>query len=173
MKMRNLNNKQIIKINAFKFKKTLRMATSLKQTNDQIKSRFITQKRLFNTRSIYKNVLEYFSVILEDDKRFYTYFKKRFPKSFKYLPMVKFVTFLFMLITLKIDYQTYLVFFYSIVEKESLIIASPKFYSQYTFGFYFVIIIYEFVLSVYITLKANSPLRNVVSQTEKHTVKTR
>ena len=49
--MKNLNNKQIIKINAFKFKKTLRLTTSLKQTNDQIKFRFITQKRMLSTYS--------------------------------------------------------------------------------------------------------------------------
>ena len=144
--MKNLNNKQIIKINDLKFKKTLRMTTSPKQTNNQIKLRFITQKRLFNTRSIYKNVLEYLSVILEDEKRFYAYFKKRFPKSFKYLPIVKFVTFLFMLITLKMDYQTYSVLSSSILEEEFLTLAQTKFYSQYSFCFYFIIIIYEFVL---------------------------
>jgi hypothetical protein len=84
------------------------VTTTLKQTNDQIKFRFITQKRLFNTRSIYKNVLEYLSVTLEDDRRFSNYFKKRFPKSFKYLPIVKFVTLFFIIpITLGIDYQTY------------------------------------------------------------------
>ena len=55
IKMKNLKNKQIVKVNDLKF-------------------RVITQKRLFNTRSIYKNVLEYFSIILENDKRFYAYF---------------------------------------------------------------------------------------------------
>ena len=171
MKTKNLNNKQIMKINDLKFKKTLRMTTFLKQTNDQIKFRFITQKRLFNTRSIYKNVLEYISVILEDEKRFYAYFKKRFPKSFKYLPIIKFVTFLFILITLKMDYQTYSILSSSRIEEESLIFAPTKFYSQYSFCFYFVIIIYEFVLSVYPTVKANSPVKNVVFQIGKHAVK--
>ena len=148
------------------------MTTFLKQTNDQINFRFITQKKLFNnTRSIYKNVLEYLSVTLEDDKRFYAYFKKRFSKSFKYLPIVKFVTFLFILTTLKMDYQTYSVLSSSILEEESLILAPPKFYSQYSFCFYFVIIIYEFVLSVYVTLKANSSVKNVVFQIGKHAVK--
>ena len=163
--MKNLNNKQIIKINYLKFKKTPGMINFAKQI------KFITQKRLFNTRSIYKNVLEYLSVILEDDKRFYAYFKKRFPKSFKYLPIIKFVTFLFILITLKMDHQTYLVLSSSILEEESLILIPTKFYSQYSFCFYFVIIIYEFVLSVYVTLKANSPVKNVVFQIGKHAVK--
>ena len=99
----------------------------------------------------------------------FVYFKKRFPKSFKYLPIVKFVTFLFILITLKIDYQTYyLVLSSSIFEEESLILASIKFYSQYSFCFYFVIITYEFVLSVYVTLKASSPVRNKKSPTRRH-----
>ena len=88
--MKNLNNKQIIKINDLKFKKTPEMINFAKQ----IKLKFITQKKLLNTRSIYKNGFKYLSVILEDEKRFYAYFKKRFPKSFKYLPIIKFVTFL-------------------------------------------------------------------------------
>uniref|UniRef100_UPI003001CB00 hypothetical protein n=1 Tax=Cocconeiopsis kantsiensis TaxID=3082010 RepID=UPI003001CB00 len=157
--MKNLNNKQIIKINALKFKKNT-SNDYFSKTNNQIKFRFITQKRLFNTRSIYKNVLEYFSVILEDDKRFYAYFKKRFPKSFKYLPIVKFVTFLFIFTTLKIDYETYSALYSSMLEEKSLILEPTKFYSHYSFGFYFVIIIYEFVLSVYVTLKASHPAIN-------------
>ena len=68
------------------------------------------------------------------------------------------------------DYQTYSVLS-SILEEESLIPAPTKFYSQYSFCFYFVIIIYKFVLSVYVTLKANSPMKNVVFQIVKHAVK--
>ena len=144
----------------------------LKNLFNQIFFRPINKNPLFNIHSIYKNFLEYLSVTLEDDKRFYVYFKKKFPKSFKYLSIVKLVAFLFILITLKSDYQTYSVLSSSsILEEESLTLASPKFYSQYSFFFYFVIIIYEFVLSVYVTLKANSPVRNVVFQIGKHAVK--
>lgn len=113
------------------------MTTSIIQTNNQIKLRFITQKRFINTHSIYKNVMEYFTVILENEKRFNAYFKKRFRKSFKYLSKVKFVTFIFCILTTYIDYETYLEFFYSIFEEESLNLAAPKFYSYYSFGFYF------------------------------------
>ena len=63
MKMKNLNNKQIIKINDLKFKKTPGMINFAKQI------KFITQKKLLNTRSIYKNGFKYLSVILEDEKR--------------------------------------------------------------------------------------------------------
>jgi hypothetical protein len=136
-----------------------------------IKLKFITQNRLFSNRSIYKNVLNHLSVILEDEKRFYAYFKKKFPKSFKYLPIIKFITFLLILITLQMDYQTYSVLSSTILEEKSLILAPTKFYSQYSFCFYFIIIIYEYVLSIYVTLKANSPVRNVVFQIVKHTVK--
>ena len=52
--------------------------------------KLITQKMSSNIRSIYKNVLESLSEVLEDDKRFYAYFEKKFPKSFKYLPIIKF-----------------------------------------------------------------------------------
>ena len=58
------------------------------------------------------------------------------------------------------DYKTYSVLSFSILEEESLILAPTKFYSQYSFCFYFIIIIYEFVLSTYVTLKAKSPARN-------------
>ena len=135
------------------------------------KNYLFAQKRLFNTRSTYKNVLEYLSVILEDEKRFHAFFKKRFPKSFKYLPIVKFVIFLSIFITLKMDYQTYSALPSSILEEESLITFPPKFYSQYSFCFYSVIIIYEFVLSIYVTLKANSPIENVAFQIGKYTAK--
>lgn len=145
--MKNFNNKQIIK-----------------QTHNQKKFRF-------NTCSIYKNVSEYLSVILEDDRRFFAYFKKRFPKSFKYLPIVKFVTFLFILTTVNMDYQTYSVLYSCIFEEKSLNLTPTKSYSQYSFFFYFVIIIYEFVLSVYVTLKANRPVENFFFQIGKHTVK--
>jgi hypothetical protein len=129
------------------------------------------QINMKNLNSIYKNVLEYFSVILEDNRRFRAYFKKRFPKSFKYLPIVKFVTFLFILITLKMDHQTYLVVLTAILEEKSLTPDSIKFFSQYSFCFYFVIIIYEFVLSVYVTLNANSPVRKVIFQIGTNAVK--
>ena len=129
------------------------------------------QKRMLSTHSLYKNVFKHFSVILEDEKRFYAYFKKKFPKSFKYLPIIKFVTFLLILITLKMDYQTYSVLSSTILEEESSILDPTKFYSQYSFCFYFIIIVYEYVLSIYVTLKANNPVRNVVFQITKHTVK--
>ena len=58
------------------------------------------------------------------------------------------------------DYQTYSVLSSTILEEESLILAPTEFYSQYSFCFYFIIIIYEYVLSIYVTLKANSPVRN-------------
>lgn len=167
--MKKLNHEQIIKINALKFKKIIRMTTSLKPKSYQIKSRLTTQKRLFNSRSIYKNVLEYLYVTLEDDKRFHTYFKKRFPKSFKYLPIVKFVSFLVIFITLKIDYQTYSVL--SSTPEESLIVVQTKLYSPYSFCFYFVTIIYQLLLSVYVTLKANSPVKHAAFQIAKHTAK--
>jgi hypothetical protein len=132
---------------------------------------FIAQKRHFSIRSIYKNVLNHLSVILEDEKRFYAYFKKKFPKSFKYLPIIKIITFLLIFITLKMDYQTYSVLSSTILEEKSSTLALTKFYSQYSFCFYFIIIIYEYVLSIYVTLKANSPVRNVLFQIGKHTVK--
>jgi hypothetical protein len=172
IKMKNLKNKPIIKINDLKVKKTLLINTFLKQKNDQIKFRLIDQKRLLNTSSIYKNILEYFSVILEDGKRFNAYFKKRFPKSFKYLYIVKFVTFLIMFITLQIDYQTYSVISSSIEEESLIPISVPtKFYSTYSFCLYLVIIIYEFVLSLYVTLNSNSLVENVVFQIGKHVAK--
>lgn len=98
-------------------------------------------------------------------------FKKKFPKSFKYLFMVKFITFLFLFITLEMDYQTYYSARLSICEGKPLIPASTNFYSQYIFYFYFFIVIYEFVLSVYVTLKVSSPVKNVVFQIGKHAIK--
>ena len=47
MKMKNLNNKRIIKINDLKFKKTPGMINFAKQ----IKLKFITQKRILSTHS--------------------------------------------------------------------------------------------------------------------------
>jgi len=69
------------------------------------------------------------------------------------------------------DYQTYSVFLSSVLAEKSSIPAPTKFYSQYIFCFYFVIIIYEFVLSVYVTLKADSHVENVVFQIGTHAVK--
>ena len=70
------------------------------------------------------------------------------------------------------DYQTYsAVLSSTILEEESLILAPTEFYSQYSFCFYFIIIVYEYVLSIYVTLKANSSVRNVVFQIGKHTVR--
>ena len=108
---------------------------------------------------------------MEDKKRFNTYFKKKFPKSFKYLPMVKFVLFLLILLTLKMDYETYSVFSSTILEEESLILAPTEFYSPYLFCFYFIIIVYEYVLSIYVTLNANSPVQMSAFQIGMHTLR--
>jgi hypothetical protein len=102
---------------------------------------------------------------LEDDKRFNAYLKKKFPKSFKYLPIIKLVTFMFIFITLKMDYQTYSVLSSTITDEESLNLTSTKFYSQYCFSFYIIIIVYEYVLSIYVILNANHPSLEGLSET--------
>lgn len=117
---------------------------------------------------LYQKASKYLSVLLEDNKRFYVYYKKRFPKSFKYLPICKFLGLIVIFITIYVDYQSYLEYSFSMLEKESLTLAPPKQYSYYSFSFYFVIIIYELVLSIYITLNANSPVRNTIFQIGKH-----
>jgi len=129
---------------------------NLKNQHIKLKLKCSTHKKMLSTRSIYKIVFNHLSVILEDKKRFNTYFKKKFPKSFKYLPMVKFVLFLLILLTLKMDYETYSVFSSTILEEESSILAPTEFYSTYLFCFYCIIIVYEYVLSIYVTLNANS-----------------
>lgn len=69
---------------------------------------------------------------------------------------------------MQIDFQTYSLFSSSILEEGCVTLATkPNFYSQYSFGFYFIMIIYEFVLSIFIILKANSPIRDVAFQVGK------
>ena len=58
------------------------------------------------------------------------------------------------------DHQIYSLLFSTIFEKEFLILALTKLYSQYSFFFYFIIIIYEFVLSVYVTFESNPSFEN-------------
>jgi hypothetical protein len=127
---------------------------------EELKKKY-NQKELFNKSIVRKNILDYISVILEDRERFNAYYKKRFPRFFKYLFLVKFVALVFIYITLYIDYQTCSSLYYSIVEEKSLI-PNPTFYSYYSFFFYFVIIICEFVLAVYVCFKANSPIQNKI-----------
>lgn len=70
------------------------------------------------------------------------------------------------------DYQTYSVFFSSpILEERTLVVTSTNSYSQYSFSFYLIIIIYEYVLSMYVISKANSPIRNTIFQYGKQTIK--
>ena len=133
--------------------------------------KFITQKILFNTCSTYKKVSEYLFISLEDEKRFKAYYKKRFPKSFKYLPIVQFLALLSIFVIAYIDSQTYKEYLCSVLQEEPVIPANPKFYSHYIFGFCVIITIYEFVLSVYVTLNANSPVINAVSQIGKNALK--
>ena len=116
------------------------------------------QKRFFSNSSMYEKTLRYISVILEDDKRFSVYFRNNFPKSFKYLPIIKLITIFFIFMILILDYSAYSTFFSVTIQNESVACISPKFYSQYLFCFYFGIILYEFFLSSYVTLKANSPV---------------
>lgn len=150
------------------------MIYKIKETLSNISKNLnlFTQKQMVSVNSIYKNILNRFSVILEDEKRFYSYYKKRFPKSFKYLPIVKFVTFLSMLFTLEMDYQTYSSILSSTISEEKSLISTPtKFYSKYSFCFYGVVIVYEYLLSIFVTLKANSPIRDFTFQLVKHTAK--
>jgi len=125
------------------------------------------EKKIINFK---KNVLQYITEIFEDERRFNNYFKKRFPKSFKYLPIVKLLGFLLILVTLKMDYQTYSVLSSPTPEK-SLALDPIKSCSQYSFFFYLITIMYEFIISVYVTLKAKSPVRHIVLQIAKNTVK--
>ncbi len=124
------------------------------------KTIFYIQKKFFNTNSLFykKKVLGYISTVLEDDKRFSAYFQKRFPMSFKYLPIVQFIVLLLMFLTVLMDNETYKVFLSSMLAGESPPVSSVS-YSRYTFGCFFVILVYEFVLSIYVIFKANHPLK--------------
>ena len=112
-----------------------------------------------------------FHVLLEDERRFQVYFKKKFPKSYKYLSIVKILTLLSIVLTANMDYHTYTEFLSSVLREEPLSPAETKSYSKYSFGFYVIIIIYEFILSVYVTLNANNPVTNVAFQIGKNAVK--
>jgi len=76
-----------------------------------------------------------------------------------------------MLTAIVVDYQNYSRLFFAISLEESLILAQTEYYSQYVFCLYFTIIVYEYVLSIYITLKANHPVKNFAYQFAKHTAK--
>jgi hypothetical protein len=91
--------------------------------------------------------------------------------SYKYLPLVKIVSLLLMLTAIGVDYQSYSKLFFAISLEKSLTPPQAEYYSQYAFCLYFAVIIYEYLLSIYITLKANHPLRNVAYQFAKHTAK--
>lgn len=80
--------------------------------------------------------------------------KKKFPMSYKYLPLVKFVSLLLLFKTISVDYQTYSRFLSTILLEESPIPASPDYYSYYAACLCFSIIVYEYVLSIYVILKA-------------------
>jgi hypothetical protein len=69
------------------------------------------------------------------------------------------------------DYQTYSVLSSTIIDEESLNLTSTKFYSRYSFSFYFIIIVYEYVLSIYVILNANHPILKKGIQLAKQTLK--
>ena len=99
------------------------------------------------------------------------YYKNFFSKLFIYLPRIKLVIWLFAFITSKMNFQTFPVLFFIILKEKSLISISAKPYFQYSFGYSSIIITYEFVLSVYVTSKVNSSVKNSVHQVGKHAIK--
>ena len=121
--------------------------------------------------SVVTNILNTFFIILEDEKRFSAYYKKKFPRSFKYLSVIKFTSFLLLLITVNIDYHTYSTLFYNISQEESVIIDSKEYYSRYSFCISLMIIYYEYALSIYVIFKANSPIKYALYQVAKHTAR--
>jgi hypothetical protein len=71
------------------------------------------------------------------------------------LPLVKIVSLLLLLTAIGLDYQSYLRLYFVIPLEESLARVHIEYYSQYAFCLYLSVIIYEYVLSIYIILKAN------------------
>lgn len=133
---------------------------------------FIILSIFLNIKKIKKNISKNLTIILEDETRFYVYFKKRFPMSCKYLPLVKIVSLLLLLTAISVDYEAYTRF--SLYLTQESIIPSHTveyYYSKYAFCLYLSIIVYEYMLCIYITLNANHPVRNAAYQIAKHTAK--
>jgi hypothetical protein len=85
--------------------------------------------------------------------------------------LVKIVSLLLLLTAIGLDYQSYSRFYFAIPLEELLARVHIEYYSQYAFCLYLSVIIYEYVLSIYITLKANHPITNFVYQIVKHMAK--
>jgi len=83
-----------------------------------------------NREKIKKYISKNLTIILEDEMRFSNYFKKRFPMSYKYLPLVKLVNLLLLLTAIGMDYQAYSRLLLDISLEESLIPAHKEYYSQ-------------------------------------------
>jgi len=86
---------------------------------------------IFSKREkIKKYISKNLTLILEDEMRFSNYFKKRFPMSYKYLPLVKIVILLLLLTAIGMDYQEYSRLLFNISLEENFIPAHKEYYSQ-------------------------------------------
>lgn len=116
-------------------------------------------------------ILKHISIILEDSTRIDVYFKKNFPFSYNYLPYIKLSVLMLLILSLKNDSNIYMALTSNIVTKESSKTAFH--YSKYLALGYFFLILYDYILSIYIIYKANSPVRNTIYQVAKHTAITK
>ena len=123
--------------------------------------------------------INYICAIIEDTQYFNSYFKKKFPRSFKYLPLIKFITLLLMATLIYIDSQSHLSVLNSIdrgdleIDEsiyENKLEENISFYSKYTLCFFFVVITYEYFVSIYIVFHVGSPVKNVFFQVVKKTM---
>jgi hypothetical protein len=84
-------------------------------------------------------------IILDDDRKFAKYYEKNFPFCFQYLELIKKIAFLILLTAIGID---------SIIYANFSDVVSAN-VSQYFCVLYIIIVIIDYMLSLYIVYKAN------------------
>lgn len=127
-------------------------------------------KLLLKKPKMINQILRHISIISEDSIRINTYYKKNFPFSYKYLFFIKSSFLIIIFLSFKHDYIEYIKLTNDILTEESL--EKVVFYSKFPVFAYFFLIFYEFTLSIYIILKANSPVRNIYYEITKQVLKT-
>jgi hypothetical protein len=112
---------------------------------------------------------KYILTNVEDSARINTYFKKNFPFSYKYLFYIKLCFLVTILLSFKHDFNVFVTLTSDIITEEN---SNNIFYiSKFPVFCYLILILYDYILSIYIIYKANSPVQNVFYQVVKQTLK--
>jgi hypothetical protein len=89
------------------------------------------------------------TVILEDNRRFSSYYKKSYPRTVKVLLIAKLACFFLFLFAMHADFKSYLQYFV-VYQEQSILPNDTHSFSSYALSLYLFLVFYEFILSLYI-----------------------